>query len=83
MKVYAIFTGVNGVGKTSIYKSIYSNENKDEKRVNTDEMVAEAIEKRYVESLVDLNSVIDMCDKINIYDNIEMLKIVMSIEKAK
>ena len=40
MKVYAIFTGVNGVGKASIYKSIYSNENKDEKRVNTDEMVA-------------------------------------------
>lgn len=40
MKVYAIFTGVNGVGKTYIYKSIYSNENKDEKRVNTDEMVA-------------------------------------------
>ena len=27
--------GVNGAGKTSIYKSIYYTENKDEKRKNT------------------------------------------------
>jgi len=40
MKIYTIFAGVNGAGKTSIYKSIYYNENKDEKRINTDEMVA-------------------------------------------
>ncbi len=40
MKVYTVFAGVNGAGKTSIYKSIYYNENKDEKRINTDEMVA-------------------------------------------
>ena len=40
MKVYTIFAGVNGAGKTSIYKSIYYNENRDEKRINTDEMVA-------------------------------------------
>ncbi|AKA69446.1 MULTISPECIES: zeta toxin family protein [Clostridium] len=170
MKVYTIFAGVNGAGKTSIYKSIYYNENKDEKRINTDEMVAkigswqddnlqikcareavklikhyilegisfnqettlsgksiikniklakqngfylvmnyigvenveiakervririskgghgissEAIERRYIESLVNLNRVIDICDKINIYDNTEMLKIVMSIENGK
>lgn len=36
MKTYTIFAGVNGAGKTSIYKSIYY----DEKRINTDEMVA-------------------------------------------
>ena len=40
MKTYTIFAGVNGAGKTSIYKSIYYDENKDEKRINTDEMVA-------------------------------------------
>ena len=40
MATYTIFAGANGVGKTSIYKSIYYNENKDEKRINTDEMVA-------------------------------------------
>ncbi|WP_409069417.1 hypothetical protein ACFLKB_07415 [Clostridium sp. FAM 1755] len=40
MKKYTIFAGVNGAGKTSIYKSIYYNENIDEKRINTDEMVA-------------------------------------------
>lgn len=40
MPTYTIFAGVNGVGKTSIYRSIYYNENKDEKRINTDEMVA-------------------------------------------
>lgn len=40
MQTYTIFAGVNGAGKTSIYKSIYYNENKDEKRINTDEMVA-------------------------------------------
>lgn len=40
MPIYTIFAGVNGAGKTSIYKSIYYDENKDEKRINTDEMVA-------------------------------------------
>ena len=40
MPNYTIFAGVNGAGKTSIYKSIYYNENKNEKRINTDEMVA-------------------------------------------
>lgn len=40
MKKYTIFAGVNGAGKTSMYKSIYYNENKEEKRINTDEMVA-------------------------------------------
>lgn len=39
MKNYTIFAGVNGAGKTSIYKSIYYNENKDEKRINTDEII--------------------------------------------
>ena len=40
MRNYTIFVGVNGAGKTSIYQSIYYNENIDEKRINTDEMVA-------------------------------------------
>ena len=40
MQTDTTFAGANGVGKTSIYKSIYNNENKDEKRINTDEMVA-------------------------------------------
>ena len=40
MPTYTIFTGFDGSWKTSIYKSIYCNENKDEKRINTDEIVA-------------------------------------------
>ena len=40
MKRYTIFAGVNGAGKTLIYDSIYYSENKHEKRINTDEMVA-------------------------------------------
>ena len=36
MKNYTIFAGVNGAGKTSIYKSIYYEENINEKRINTD-----------------------------------------------
>lgn len=40
MQTYTIFAGVNGAGKTSIYESIYYDENKSEKRINTDEMVA-------------------------------------------
>ena len=40
MKRYTIFAGVNGAGKTSIYESIYYTENKEEKRINPDEMVA-------------------------------------------
>lgn len=39
MATYTIFAGVNGAGKTSIYKSIYYKRNKNEKRINTDEMV--------------------------------------------
>ena len=39
MPTYIIFAGANGVSKTSIYKPIYYNENKDDKRINTDEMV--------------------------------------------
>ncbi|URZ06113.1 zeta toxin family protein [Clostridium felsineum] len=170
MKIYTIFAGVNGAGKTSIYKSVYYNENKSEKRINTDEMVArigswkddnlqikcareaiklikkyisegisfnqettlsgksivknirlakqngfyvtmnyigvenvniakervkiriskgghgipnEAIERRYTESLLNLKSLLIVCDKIDIYDNTEMLKLVMSIEKGR
>ncbi|CAI3544939.1 hypothetical protein CNEO3_1130005 [Clostridium neonatale] len=37
---YSLFAGVNGAGKTSIYKSTYYEQNKDEKRISTDEMVA-------------------------------------------
>ena len=40
MSTYTIFAGVNGSGKTSIYQSIYYEMNKNEKRINTDEMVA-------------------------------------------
>ncbi|MBE1304117.1 ATPase [Clostridium botulinum] len=40
MATYTIFAGVNGAGKTSIYKSTYYEKNRDEKRINTDEMVA-------------------------------------------
>ena len=40
MATYTIFAGVNGDGKTSIYQSTYYEENKNEKRINTDEMVA-------------------------------------------
>ena len=161
MSTYTIFAGVNGAGKTSIYQSIYYQENKNEKRINTDEMVArigswkdnnlqiqcarqavklikeyinsntsfnqettlcgssiinnikiakengfyiilnyigvespeiakkrvkirvsrgghgipeQDIEKRYYESLNNLNKVINLCDEINIYDNSYMLK---------
>lgn len=161
MPTYTIFAGVNGAGKTSIYKSIYYQENKNEKRINTDEMVArigswkdnnlqiqcgreavklikqyistntsfnqettlcgnsiikniktakekgfyivvnyigvespniakervkirvskgghgipeQDIEKRYYESLQNLNKIITLCDKLNIYDNTHILK---------
>ena len=40
MPTYTIFAGVNGCGKTSIYKSVYYEDNKNEKRINIEEMVA-------------------------------------------
>lgn len=40
MATYTIFAGVNGAGKTSLYESVYFKKNKDEHRINTDEMVA-------------------------------------------
>ena len=170
MPTYTIFAGVNGAGKTSIYKSIYYNENKNEKRINTDEMVARIgswkdnnlqmkcareavklikqyilegisfnqettlsgrsiiknikfakengfyivmnyiglenpelakervkirvskgghgipdkdIERRYYDSLKNLNDVIEICDEVNIYDNTEVLREVIYLKKGK
>lgn len=170
MPTYTIFAGVNGAGKTSIYKSIYYNENKDEKRINTDEMVARIgswkdsnlqikcareavklikhyilqgisfnqettlsgrsiikninfakekgfyivmnyiglestelakervkirvnkgghgipdkdIERRYHDSLKNLDAVIDICDEVNIYDNSEVLREVIYLKNGK
>lgn len=170
MKTYTIFAGVNGAGKTSIYKSIYYNENKDEKRINTDEMVARVgswednnlqvqcareavklikqyilegisfnqettlsgrsiikniklakengfyivmnyigvnnveiakervklrvskgghgipdtdIERRYYDSLNNLNKVIKICDEINIYDNTDIFKEIIDFKDGK
>ncbi|EPY2289040.1 zeta toxin family protein [Clostridium sporogenes] len=170
MPTYTIFAGVNGAGKTSIYQSIYYNENKDEKRINTDEMVARIgswkdnnlqikcareavklikqyileqisfnqettlsgksiiknikfakekdfyiimnyigvedpevakervkirvskgghgipdkdIERRYYDSLNNLNNVIEMCDEVNIYDNTEVLREIIYLKNDK
>ncbi|MGL4655575.1 MAG: zeta toxin family protein [Sarcina sp.] len=170
MKKYTIFGGVNGSGKTTMYKAVYYPFNKDEKRINTDEMVAnagswqddnlqmkcareavklirgyfadgvsfnqettlsgrsivknikkakeagffvemnfvctespeiskarirervlkgghgipdEAVERRYVECLENLQLVKEICDVINIYDNTEKLNIIMSIENGE
>ncbi|CBZ02589.1 zeta toxin family protein [Clostridium botulinum] len=170
MPTYTIFAGVNGAGKTSIYQSIYYNENKDEKRINTDEMVAiigswkdnnlqikcareavklikqyileqisfnqettlsgksiiknikfakekgfyiimnyigvedpevakervkirvskgghgipdKDIERRYYDSLNNLNNVIEMCDEVNIYDNTEVLREIIYLKNDK
>ena len=170
MPTYTIFAGVNGAGKTSIYKSIYYNENKNEKRINTDEMVARIgswkdnnlqmkcaresvklikqyimeeisfnqettlsgrsiinnikfakekgfyivmnyiglespelakervkiriskgghgipdkdIERRYYDSLKNLNHVIEICDEVNIYDNTEVLKEIIYFKNGK
>lgn len=170
MRTYTIFAGVNGAGKTSIYKSIYYNENKEEKRINTDEMVARIgswkdntlqmkcareavklikhyilegisfnqettlsgksiirnikfakengfyivmnyvgvenpniakervrirvskgghgipdkdIERRYYDSLNNLNNVITICDEVNIFDNTDVLKEVIYLKNGK
>ncbi|MBD7913801.1 zeta toxin family protein [Clostridium sp. Sa3CUN1] len=170
MRTYTIFAGVNGAGKTSIYKSIYYNENKEEKRINTDEMVARIgswkdntlqmkcareavklikhyilegisfnqettlsgksiirnikfakengfyivmnyvgvenpniakervrirvskgghgipdkdIERRYYDSLNNLNNVIIICDEVNIFDNTDVLKEVIYLKNGK
>ena len=170
MPTLTIFAGVNGAGKTSIYRSIYYNENKNEKRINTDEMVARIgswkdnnlqmkcareavklikqyisegisfnqettlsgksiiknikfakengfyivmnyigvkdpdvakervrirvskgghgiadsdIERRYYDSLNNLNTIIEICDEVNIYDNTEVLKEVMYLRSGK
>ncbi len=43
----------------------------------------EAIERRYGDSLANLNKVISICDKINIYDNTEMFKLVMVVKNEE
>ena len=40
MKRYTLFAGVNGSGKTTIYKSVFFDKDYVGKRINTDEMVA-------------------------------------------
>lgn len=169
MNTYTLFAGVNGAGKTSIYRSVYYKNNKDELRINTDEMVArigswqddnlqmkcareavkliktyfndgisfnqettlcgksivrniktakekgffvkvnyiglssvevakqriqdrvnkgghgipdDAVERRYVESFLNLKEVIPICDVIDVYDNTDSLRLVMSIENG-
>ncbi|MEF9952432.1 MAG: zeta toxin family protein [Clostridium sp.] len=170
MKVYTLFAGVNGAGKTTMYNTIYSIKNRDELRINTDEMVAsrgawednalqikcareaallirkyfeegisfnqettltgksiiknisdakargfcvrmnyiglaspniakdrvkarvskgghgipeETIERRYYESLKNLNGVIELCDKLTIYDNTYEYNEVMKFKEGK
>ncbi len=170
MRTYTLFAGVNGAGKTSIYKSVYYNKNKHEARINTDEMVArigswqdenlqmrcareavklirtylnegisfnqettlsgksiikniktakekdffihlnyiglesveiakqrikhrvnngghgipdEAVERRYVESFANLQDIITLCDVVDIYDNTDKLRLIMSIENGR
>lgn len=170
MANYTIFAGVNGAGKTSIYRTAYYEENKEEKRINTDEMVArigswkdnnlqvkcareavkliklyidekvsfnqettlsgksiinnikkakkngffvmmnyiglestdiakervatrvsngghgipdEVIERRYYDSLKNLISAIELCDEINIYDNTDIFKLIISIQNGE
>ena len=43
----------------------------------------EAIQRRYNESLLNLNNAINICDKINIYDNTEMFRLVMAFNNDK
>ena len=43
----------------------------------------EDIERRYDDSLKNLSKVISICDKINIYDNSEMFKLVMVIKDGE
>ena len=123
MPTYTIFAGVNGAGKTSIYKSIYYNENKNElsgrsivknikfakengfyivmnyiglenpelakKRVKIrvskggHGIPDKDIERRYYDSLKNLNDVIEICDEVNIYDNTEVLREVIYFKEGK
>ena len=41
------------------------------------------VERRYYESLKNLQRVIDICDEINVYDNTEMFKEIVNIKKIK
>lgn len=41
------------------------------------------IERRYFDSLVNLKKAVDICNRINIYDNTDILKLVMVINNGK
>lgn len=41
------------------------------------------IERRYYDSLKNLNDVIDICDEVNIYDNSEVLREVIYLKNGK
>ncbi len=41
------------------------------------------IERRYYDSLKNLNDVIDICDEVNIYDNSEVLREVIYLQNGK
>lgn len=41
------------------------------------------IERRYYDSLKNLNDVIEICDEVNIYDNTEVLREIMYLKKGK
>ncbi|MGL5417080.1 MAG: hypothetical protein ACRDAU_15540 [Clostridium sp.] len=42
----------------------------------------EVVDRRYIESLKNLKEVIEICDVINIYDNTETFKLIMSIKNG-
>ncbi|STC73898.1 putative ATPase [Clostridium botulinum] len=41
------------------------------------------IERRYYDSLNNLNNVIEMCDEVNIYDNTEVLREIIYLKNDK
>lgn len=41
------------------------------------------IERRYYDSLNNLNNVIEMCDEVNIYDNTEVLREIIYLKNYK
>ena len=43
----------------------------------------EDIDRRYFESLENLNKIISICDEINIYDNTDIFKLVACVEQGK
>ena len=88
MKKYTLFAGVNGFVVVMNYIGLENSEiAKERVRLRVSKgghgIPDQVIEKRYIESLLNLKDAINICDEVNIYDNTNKFIQLINIKNGK